>query len=149
MNIPQSIHPFSQKTCLVVADHTHARLFLLEGQTAQEMVSISSEYPPKDNMERTSMVTPSGAHSAEESEQLEKLSWKSLAEKIEHQLMHDLAKHAYEEIIFFIPEDAVRQIQKTMNKDILANTSHLFPKILTNYPLPKILEHLSDELNKI
>lgn len=144
MQIPNQIPAFENKTCLVVMDHEQARVFFINDQTMEEKETITSDYPSRDDMERTSMVTPSGGHSAEESEKMKQISLKKLVAKINNFLLHAFQEKQFEDLIFTVPSNAIHALKESLPTVLQKQTPRFIPKILTKNSLTDILEHLQN-----
>ncbi len=134
--------------CLVILNHEMARLFLAHDRDMEETQTITSDYPPKENVERASMMTPSGMHSAEESEKIKQISADKLFHKLNDTLVSMRQTDAYERLIFTVPPDTINQLKNTLHRDLLERTDLFLPKILTKCTPMEILEHLNRELKE-
>ncbi|MBM5789774.1 host attachment protein [Candidatus Parcubacteria bacterium] len=142
MQIPNTLRSFEQKTYIVVCDHESARVFAAHARELEGYETIVSDYPPKDGVERTSTMTPSGMHSAEESENIKQVSASKLFHKLNKTLLHALQSEKFERIIFTVPSDALSELKKSLHQDLLNRTDLFLPKLLTKFAPLEILEHL-------
>lgn len=141
MQISQTFPEVQQKTLFVVADHTHAKLFLAEGRDFQFLEEIKTDYPSNGGGDRTSMITPGGMHSAEQNERDSIIG--------EDHLFHTLAKNLFQrkqnnefEALVIAAGPEVHEFEKLLHTDVRACVTRLIPKLLVKLDDASLIEHL-------
>jgi len=142
MHIPEPLYPYKKPTLLVVADGEKALFFSLQERNAESVGEIAIDYPPKNNLERTSTMTPSGMHSAEQSENLGMEKERRFSHILAKELLHRLQQHSYEELILTAPHEHLNEFTEALHNDIQKRLVETIPKLLTKEPLPEILERI-------
>ena len=142
MHIPEPLFPYEKPTLLVVADGEHALFFSLHQREIQSSGEITIDYPPKENLERTSTMTPSGMHSAEQSENLGMEKERRFSHILAKELLHRLQQKSYEELILTAPHEHLNEFTEALHNDVQKRLVEKIPKLLTKEPLPEILERI-------
>ncbi|HAU65804.1 MAG: hypothetical protein UT30_C0010G0024 [Candidatus Uhrbacteria bacterium GW2011_GWF2_39_13] len=142
MHIPEPLLAYKKLTLLVVADGEKALFFSLHGRNAEPVGEIDIDYPPKDNLERTSTMTPSGMHSAEQSENLGMEKERRFSHILAKELLQRLQQDTYEELILTAPHEHLNEFTKALHNDVRKRLVDTIPKLLTKEPLPEILERI-------
>lgn len=140
MLISEQYPDFKNKTLVVVADHAHAKLFVGENRDFTFVEELKTDYPPQDG-ERSSMMTPSGRHSAETPEHESEIGADHLFHTLAKDLHARLERDEFEDLILAAGPE-VHQLENLLHADVRAHVTHLIPKILTKMNDEEILEHL-------
>jgi hypothetical protein len=144
MQIPSQLQEYKKKTLIVVSDSVQAKLFLAYKRTVEDVGHITSNYPPKENAERASGQSGSGSHFAEQNEKIEEISLEKLYAKLSKDLMHRLQAKEFEELIFTVPQEHVRELKESVHINLLKLTHIWVPKLLINEDLKDILIHVEE-----
>lgn len=142
MRIPQLLASYTKPTLLVVADGTRAFFFSLFESSVEPAGEITISYPPKENVERTSIRTPSGMHSAEQSENLRIEKERRLAHMLAQELLKRLQQKKYKELIITAPHEYLNEFVEVLHPHVRACLIRTIPKLLTKEPIMKILERI-------
>ena len=142
MHIPEPLSSFQKRTLLVVADGEHALFFSLHDREMEPSGEVSIEYPSKEDMERSSVITPGGRHSAEQSENLNSEKEHRFSHLLANELMHRLQQDQYEDLILTIPQEQQNEFVEALHNDVRSHLIKIIPKLLTNEPPIEILERI-------
>jgi protein required for attachment to host cells len=144
MNIPLELQPFKHATLIVVTDSVQAKLFLAQDRNVRDAGHITSNYPPKDNEERSSGESPSGIHFAEQSEHTEEITRERLYAALSKELMERLQKKEFEELVFTVPQEHFNELKESVHVQLLKIAKIWVPKLLTNDDIKDILIHIEE-----
>jgi protein required for attachment to host cells len=87
-------------------------------------------------------MTPSGMHSAEQSENLGMEKERRFSHILAQELFHRLQQHQYEELILTAPHEHLNEFREALHNDVQKRLVETIPKLLTKEPLPEILERI-------
>ncbi len=141
MLIPEQFPAFHKKTLVVVSDHVHAKLFLGDDRSFTHVTEYKTDYPSHEGGDRTSMVAPSGLHSAEKSEKEFILGEDHLFRKIAKDLHERFERNEFENIIIAAGPE-FRELEHLLHPDVRACVIRLIPKLLTTFEDADLLKHL-------
>lgn len=144
MQIPQELKEYEKPTMIVVTDSVQAKLFLAHHRDIEPAGHITSQYPPTDDMERTSGASPSGRHFGEQDERLQEISLEKLYGELSKELMHRLQNEEFEDLIFTVPQDHINELKESIHIQLLKRASIWVPKLLTNDEVKDILLHIEE-----
>jgi protein required for attachment to host cells len=128
MNIPNHLPAIQRPTLMVVSDVSHATFFALRDRELESAGEITIDYPPKNDTERTSIQTPSGMHSAEQSENLEMEKIHRFSHQLADELRVRVKKDKFEEIYLTASQEHLQQFLDALHSDILALVTRTLPK---------------------
>lgn len=145
MQIPQKLQDFKKPTMIAVTDSVQAKLYLARERSVNYVATITSSYPPKDDVERTSGESSSGSHFSEQSEKLDEVSREKLYIALSKDLMHRHQAGEFEELTITVPQEHMNELKESIHIDLLKLTSAWVPKLLTNDDIKDILMHVEAE----
>lgn len=145
MQLPNNLREFDVPTLLVVTDNTQAKLYLVNGRSVTFAGQLSSDYPPRDSVERTSTATPAGMHSAEQSEKLKVVSRAKLYHELSDELMRRLQKQEFVRLALAAPEERLEDLKESLHIDLLKRTEQFLPKNLVGSDPIDIVMHFEAE----
>lgn len=145
MNIPNRLPAIQRPTLMVVSDASHALFFALQDRKLENAGDISIDYPPKDDMERTSIQTPSGMHSAEQSENLEMEKIHRFSQQLADELRARVRKNGIDEIYLTASQEHLQQFLNALHPDVRARVTRTLPKQVTKEPPLEILSRLHEK----
>lgn len=131
MQIPEELKPYAHRTLLVVCDSSHALFYSLLDREVSQVGEIFIDYPPKDDVERSSGQSPSGVHFAEENEGLEDEKEKRFSLLLAKELHNRLLKAEFEDLILAAPQERLNEQTQALHPDVLSRIVKTYPKQIT------------------
>jgi len=144
MQIPHELQAFEKTTLIVVTDSVQAKLFKAKGRMVEYITTLTSDYPPKDNLERSSGQSPSGIHFAEESENIGEVSREKLYAVLSQNLLHRFQEEEFQELVFTVPQEHLGELKESIDIKLLKLAKIWVPKLLTNDDIKDILIHIEE-----
>ena len=143
MQIPDELPAFSKSTLLVVADNEHALFFHLLDRELTASGKIELHYPEKGG-ERTSGLSPGGAHFAEQSEKLEDEGEHRFAHLLAKELHNRLQQHTFEAFLLVAPQERLNEFTESLHPDVKKCLGKTLGKQLTKESPIEILKRLHE-----
>lgn len=141
MFVPEEVKAFEKKTLIVACDHVHARLYLADDREVHFVHELKTDYPGTDG-DRTSMVAPSGLHSAEQPEKDSIIGETHLFHALARDLHERFERHEYEELVIAAGQE-VHELEVMLHPDVLKCVKKFIPKLLVKMELHELLHHLA------
>jgi protein required for attachment to host cells len=142
MNIPNNFPMITNRILMVVCDTSHALFYELQNRDLEKIGEVAINYPPKEDIERTSIKTPSGMHSAEQSENLEMEKIHRFSVQLADELHSRLQKNEYKEIYFIAPQERSQQFLDAMCEEVRGLVTRTLQKQVTKESPLEILARL-------
>ncbi len=145
MHIPETVPAIQRPTLLVVSDASHALFFAMRDRELESTGEIAIDYPPKEDMERASIQTPGGTHSAEQSENLGMEKIHRFSHQLAAELHRRLQEGEFEELYLTGSQEHIEQFLEALHPDVRSRVSKTLHKQVTKESPTKILERFYEK----